>query len=171
MSNQRFSFRVRKELEPGGTGMNLSDSGSDTAPEVLGRADRATRRVAFARRLNGEMERRKWTLATLLREAEPHLPEGFKLSHSHLWHYLRGKALPHQEIRRVLSLALGTDLDQPEAAQAKGAPPTPSPMGETSATKLLLEDLGGGRARLRLDQEMPWPTVLRIVELIRGQVQ
>jgi transcriptional regulator with XRE-family HTH domain len=149
----------------------LSGSGSDTPPEVLGKAERAAQRNAFARRLNEEMERRKWTLATLLREAGPHLPEGFKLSHSHLWHYLRGKALPHQEIRRALSLALGTDLDQPQAAQDKSALPTPTPTGETPATKLLLEDLGGGRARLRLDQEIPWPTVLRIVELIRGQVQ
>jgi hypothetical protein len=137
----------------------------------MARADRAAQRTAFARRLNEEMEQCKWTLATLLREATPHLPEGFKLSHSHLWHYLRGKALPHQEIRRALSLALGTDLDQPQTVQAKGALPTLPPTGEAQASKLLLEDLGGGTARLRLDQEMPWPTVLRIVELIRGQVQ
>ncbi len=146
--------------------MNLSGSGSGTPPELDPRADRAALRAAFARRLNEEVDRRKWTLATLLREATPHLPEGFKLSHSHLWHYLRGKALPHPEIRRALSIALGTDLDRPEAE-----PSLPAPAGEPQGSVLLLEDLGGGRARLRLDQEMPWPQVLRIVELIRGQVQ
>ena len=147
----------------------MSGSGSDTTPEFDARADRAALRAAFARRLNEEVDRRKWTLATLLREATPHLAEGFKLSHSHLWHYLRGKALPHDEIRRALSLALGTNLDRPEAEPAE--PPVLAPAGEPQGSVLLLEDLGGGRARLRLDQEMPWPTVLRIVELIRGEVQ
>ena len=145
-------------------------SDADPRNQAYGtKAQRAALRVVFSQRLRAEMERRKWTLATLLREAGPHLPEGFKLSHSHLWHYLRGKALPHEEIRRALSLALGTDLDRPEAAPA--GRPVPAAGGGPQGSMLLLEDLGGGRARLRLDQEMPWPTVLRIVELIRVQVQ
>ncbi len=142
------------------------------------REARASLRDLFAQRLTQEMDQRKWTLATLLREARPHLPEGFKLSHSHLWHYLRGKALPHQEVRQALSKALGADL---EAAPAGATPETPlqgrvpdaqtsaahdGPSGESS--KLLVEDIGGGFARLRFDQELPWPVVIRILDTIKG---
>ncbi len=154
--------------------MNLSGSGSDAPPESGARACRATLRAAFARRLNEEMDRRKWTLATLLREAGPHLPEGFKLSHSHLWHYLRGKALPHHEIRRALSLALDTDLERaapgieirvPGARVAAEPPATV----EAPGARLVLADLGGGMARLSFDQDLPWPVVLQILEAIRGE--
>jgi hypothetical protein len=138
-------------------------------PEVWGgRGARNELRALFTRRLNEELERRKWTLATLLREATPHLPEGFKLSHSHLWHYLRGKALPHFEVRRALSQALGSDLEQPEAPMPTALISDVLSTEEARKTGLLLEDLGSDRARLRLDEELPWPVVLRIVELIRG---
>ncbi len=156
--------------------MNLSGSGSDTPPELDPRADRAALRAAFARRLNEEVDRRKWTLATLLREATPHLPEGFKLSHSHLWHYLRGKALPHHEIRRALSLALGADLERTAPGDdirltGLGADVLTEPAAAADApgARLVLADLGGGMARLSFDQELPWPVVLRILETIRGE--
>ncbi len=147
-------------------------SDADPRNQAYGtKAQRAALRVVFSQRLRAEMERRKWTLATLLREAGPHLPEGFKLSHSHLWHYLRGKALPHAEVRRALSQALGTDLDQAEGdAPEPAAPPEGDAADEASGDRrLLVEDLGGGFARLRFDQELPWPLVIQILDIIKGQ--
>jgi hypothetical protein len=154
----------------------VSMSGSSLPPETGAKAGRAALRAVFTRRLNEEMDRRKWTLATLLREAGPHLPEGFKLSHSHLWHYLRGKALPHEEIRRALSLALGADLERlPPGDDIRLPTPGAEVLAEAPVTadapgaRLVLADLGGGMARLSFDQDLPWPVVLRILETIRGE--
>jgi hypothetical protein len=35
-------------------------------------------------------------------------------------------------------------------------------------SNLLVEDVGGGFARLRFDQELPWPVVIGILETIKG---
>lgn len=92
--------------------------------------------------------------------ASDHLPDGARISDISVWAYATGRRFPHRmehvsAIAAVLGLSSSDLMDQ-----SRSADQTP-----------IVQDLGDGRARLRLDMVLPSETVLAIVDLLAGGLE
>lgn len=130
----------------------------------MSRQSRNVLKMALARRLKEAMDERDWTSTDLVHAASEHLPSSTKLSTAHLWHYLNGRALPRDEVLQALLKALSLDLEDVERDAAVLRSSSREPTSD-----LVVEDLGDGFARIRLDQRLPWAIVVQVLKLIKEE--
>lgn len=131
-------------------------------------------RALFARRLQAAIDRLGLTYEETARRAREHLPPDARLSSVSVWQYAKGKTFPRrmsyvEALSRVLEvtpnhLLLPASSDDAAAGTAEGGMIRPGP----SEPHIRLEDLGGGRARLDLTLDLPWPVALQILQLAKG---
>ena len=122
--------------------------------------------VAFAKRLQKAMDAKGWSQADLARQASVFLePKGDKpveITRDNISKYMNGKMIPRGDRLAAMARARGVasaDLITTEGITSV-AERTP-PIGAT--------DTGKGTAWLRVNQEVPWATALKILELLKGE--
>ncbi|GGK18538.1 hypothetical protein [Salinarimonas ramus] len=124
---------------------------------------------AFAQRLWHAIKRSGLTYKETARRAQEHLPPGMRISDVSVWSYAKGRSLPRrmthvEALGRVLGVEtqelLGSvDLHGPGAAN----------QDEPNFTGVHVDDLGDGRAMLRIATAAPWPVALEVLRLLKGE--
>ena len=127
------------------------------------------RKRALSQRLQHLMEEQGLSVTELARRMEREL-SGEKFNAVNLSHYRAGRSLPRPRYLNALSRALGVttqDLLPPEdaldvlAAEASDTEDRPVPA-------FRIEDMADGQAWLQINQRLPWPLVLRVLEALKG---
>ncbi|WP_029029582.1 hypothetical protein [Salinarimonas rosea] len=124
---------------------------------------------AFSQRLWQAIKRSGLTYKETARRAQEHLPPGMRISDVSVWSYAKGRSLPRrmthvEALGRVLGVEtqdlLGSvDLQGPAASAAE----------EATVSGVHVEDLGDGRARLKIAMAAPWPVALEVLRLLKGE--
>ncbi|HMB10796.1 hypothetical protein [Saliniramus sp.] len=120
----------------------------------------------FAERLWSAIKRSGLTYKETARRAQEHLPPGARISDVSVWSYAKGRSLPRRMTHvEALSKVLGIDTDELLTTQAH------APRGaeaENSTQEVQIEDLGDGRAFLRIAQPLPWQVAVEILRLVKA---
>ncbi len=128
---------------------------------------------AFAERLWSAIKRSGLTYKETARRAQEHLPPGARISDVSVWSYAKGRSLPRRMTHvEALGKVLGIDTqellgttDEPGAGRGGEG----SEVAEAhSGPEVHVEDLGGGHALLRINQQVSWPVALEILRLVKG---
>ncbi|MCC5978474.1 MAG: hypothetical protein JJU21_10460 [Salinarimonas sp.] len=120
----------------------------------------------FAERLWSAIKRSGLTYKETARRAQEHLPPGARISDVSVWSYAKGRSLPRRMTHvEALSKVLGIDTDElltTEPFPARGSE------GGDGAKEVHIEDLGDGRAFLRIAQPLPWQVAVEILRLVKA---
>jgi hypothetical protein len=121
---------------------------------------------SFGARLAAALAIKGWTLARAAQEISRHLPPGEVFNPVNLSHYVHGRSFPRPKYRRALMRAL--DLgDVSEETVRQRQPAIAAPSEESSeAPNIKVQDMGNGRARVQIDQVVPWPDALRLLQVL-----
>ncbi|WP_372423441.1 hypothetical protein [Salinarimonas chemoclinalis] len=124
---------------------------------------------AFSQRLWQAIKRSGLTYKETARRAQEHLPPGMRISDVSVWSYAKGRSLPRrmthvEALGRVLGVEtqelLGSvDLVGPGGAAAE----------EAAVSGVHVDDLGDGRAMLKIAMAAPWPVALEVLRLLKGE--
>ena len=124
----------------------------------------------FGERLAAAIEMRGWTLAEAAREISRYLPGGQVFNPVNLSHYVHGRSFPRPKYRKALEQALdmGESFEMPRRKRKRaptliGAAEAAAP-GEEPTVRV--QDMGNGTARVQIDQVLPWPDALRLLEVL-----
>ena len=139
-------------------------------------------RATFAARLRLIMDERHLTLMETARRMREHLPEGESVSISSLAQYRTGRVMPRPQHLRALSLALGVEepvlAPQPELSSTRMAPMARVHASNKNVRRgpveksewFEMQDLGD-EVYLTVDQRVPWPVVIQVLELLKGKIE
>ena len=119
-------------------------------------------KAEFARRLQHAFTQTGWTQSELARQAELRLPKGHTFGRYNVSTYVRGKSLPGPVHLKALCDALGLKTD--DLLPTRGVRQAGS-----DVPPLDVRDMADGNVWLRINQAVPWPTALKIMELLKGQ--
>jgi hypothetical protein len=129
--------------------------------------DSGPRGDAFSAWLVQQMNDKKLSGADLARMVQEHLPEGVHFTPSNISHYRSGRSVPRALVREVIEKIVSGN----EARTSK-----PSGGAEIHAhalkegdmgDRIQLEDLGSGRARILIDQQLPWAEALELIKRLK----
>ena len=152
-----------------------------------GHAGRATKGslasdAGFGSRLDALIRERGWTMGETARRVREQLGEGAKFTPANISHYTRGRSIPRLRYLDALSAVLGIDKmelmgqdNSPIRVNGHGkhaAGPTQevesvSP-SHAAAPALHIEDRGK-EAWLQINQQVPWPVALKVLEALKGK--
>jgi transcriptional regulator with XRE-family HTH domain len=131
-----------------------------------------TRPRAFAQRMRSLMEEQGLSVAELTKRMEQELP-GEKFNPVNLSHYKAGRSMPRPRYLSALSRAFGVEPkelippgESPDAGESENAGGR-----QHAAPAVRIEDLSDGQAWLQINQKLPWPLVLRILDALKGEQQ
>jgi transcriptional regulator with XRE-family HTH domain len=114
--------------------------------------------VMFARRLQELMAAKGWNQSDLARAASTHAgEEADAVTRDNISKYVNAKAFPGPVKLRAIALALG--VEKTELVPSKGIT-----TGAEGAVPVSLHDIGDGKVWVRINQELPWPTAMKILE-------
>lgn len=117
-------------------------------------------KVEFARRLHAAMLAKGWRQSDLAREASKHLPKDRVFGRDSVSLYIRGMSLPGPLNLEVLSKALGTRPG--DLLPTRGMPPA----GQAPPS-LDVREMADGNVWLTVNQVMPWPTAIKVMEILK----
>jgi len=139
--------------------------------------------LGFGELLKTAMKQRGWTTGETARRVREQLGEGAKFTPSNISHYTSGRSLPRTRYLDALSIALGIEkkdlMAQENAPRKNGADHIvvdgtaadeihpPEPTAEATRPALHIEDRGIS-AWLQVNQEVPWPVALKILQVLKG---
>lgn len=124
---------------------------------------------AFAQRLWQAIKRSGLTYKETARRAQEHLPPGMRISDVSVWSYAKGRSLPRRMTHvEALGRVLGVDTQDLLGSPDLQPPSTPA-SEEASAAGVHVDDLGDGRAMLRIAMATPWPVALEVLRLLKGE--
>lgn len=114
----------------------------------------------FAKRLQAMLDRRGWNQAELARRAAFHMPNG-KFGRDNVSNYVRGVVLPTPTHLNAMALALGCDSQDLLPSRAV-------PSVDAIVPAFEVKQLSASTAWVRINQELPWPIALKIMQLVKG---
>lgn len=127
----------------------------------------------FAERLREAMAAADLSAADLARRVQEVIPD---FSPGNISHYLAGRSTPRTNVLKAISRILDVDPAQLRAASNRSrasrkpsgadGPPSEDTAGDSPA--LSLKDLGDGDALLQINQKLPWPVALQILQMLKG---
>jgi transcriptional regulator with XRE-family HTH domain len=125
---------------------------------------------AFAERLWSAIKRSGLTYKETARRAQEHLPPGARISDVSVWSYAKGRSLPRRMTHvEALGKVLGIDTQDLLGSEEHGLSREGADKAEASLPpEVHVEDLGGGYALVRLNQQVSWPVALEILRLVKG---
>jgi transcriptional regulator with XRE-family HTH domain len=155
------------------------------------------RRKKLSERLRTLMDEKGLSVARAARLVQERLPNG-AFNSANISHYRAGRSLPRPDVLRALSAVLNVDpedlaptkangyangvttlaiLDDPEQehgvkdASQDGRPSARAASGRSlgSVPEFHITELPGGEALLQINQRLPWPTVIRILQALKGE--
>lgn len=130
----------------------------------------AARKRALSASLRRLMEEQGLSVTDVAKRMERELPAGERFNAVNLSHYRAGRSLPRPRYLNALSRAFGVsadDLMPPEAA-LDVRDDVEVAAAEQQAPAFRIEDLSDGLAWIQINQRLPWPLVLRILEAMKG---
>lgn len=138
----------------------LSDTPTGALPPE---APKDAHLLAFARRLQKAMLAKGYTQSDLAREATRFMPEGHEIRRDAVSKYIGAKFFPDLMKRQALAKALGVEPDEL-------IPPTNSiPASGDMASLTSIRDMGDGTVWLRINEQVPWPTALKVLDMLKGE--
>jgi transcriptional regulator with XRE-family HTH domain len=154
------------------------------------------RRKKLSERLRALMDEKGLSVARAARMVQERLPDG-SFNSANISHYRAGRSLPRPDVLRALSAVLDVDPEDLAPTKANGQADSimtvaildpehghgaedaahngPSSAGAVSARSLAsvpefhITELPGGEALLQINQRLPWPTVIRILQALKGE--
>ena len=132
------------------------------------------RKRALSQKLRSLMDEQGLSITDLARRMEGELT-GERFNPVNLSHYKAGRSLPRPRYLNALSRVLGVtpqELVPADIALPESEPEVFSVDDHRPPVRDLpsfrLEDVSNGMAWLQINQKLPWPVVLRILELLKG---
>jgi hypothetical protein len=129
---------------------------------------------AFSAWLVQRMADQKLSGAELARMVQEHLPEGVHFTPSNISHYRSGRSAPRALVREVIEkivsgeAVLRSKLKRQAESPAYAVDACAQEEGDISVgEKIQLEDLGSGRARILIDQQLPWAEALELIKRLK----
>lgn len=124
----------------------------------------------FAERLWSAIKRSGLTYKETARRAQEHLPPGARISDVSVWSYAKGRSLPRRMTHvEALSKVLGIDTDELLTTHSHSHAHAPRGAEAGNGTQeVQIEDLGDGRAFLRIAQPLPWQVAVEILRLVKA---
>jgi transcriptional regulator with XRE-family HTH domain len=117
-------------------------------------------KAEFARRLQAALVNLGWNQSELARRMAPHLPRN-SIARDNISKYIRGKVLPSPHVLEAMCKVL--DKKPSELLPSRAAPSV-----RPDRSPLHITDLGGGQAWLEINQAVPWPIALDIINRLKG---
>jgi hypothetical protein len=117
------------------------------------------------------------TFAEAAQRARRHLPEDSRLSHTSVWAYATGRATPKRpRYVEALEKAVGVEPNglSDDGGNAVAAPYEEEGRLGTSQheggeeSQLIISDLGGDQARLRMRLSIPWDVAIKILVALKA---
>ena len=124
------------------------------------------RRSAFAERLEAAMHRNGLSLNELTRRVGAILPRG-SFSRSNLSHYRTGRSFPRSEVLEALSKVLDVPVEELAPESAGEQEPSFPHKAMSGPPALRVEDAGGGKVFIQINQLLSWPDALRVLQALR----
>lgn len=118
--------------------------------------------LEFARRLQAAMAEKGWNQSDLAREATKFMPGGKTIQRDTVSVYINTKALPSRERLEAMAKALGVDSSELMPSKLRPVPNRVAPPVE-------VKDMGDGNVWLRINQAVPWPLALKILNMVKGE--
>jgi hypothetical protein len=116
------------------------------------------------------------TYVEAAQRARRHLPDDTRLSHTSVWSYATGRATPKRlTYIEAIEKAVGAEPHGLSGESGNGtAPPedrTAEPVVLTDLPErmLVINDVGGNTAHIKLQLSVPWPVALKILEALKGE--
>ena len=117
------------------------------------------------------MADQKLSGAELARMVQEHLPEGVHFTPSNISHYRSGRSAPRTLVREVIEKIVSGEAasrSKPNGGPAHAEDAHAEEEGDISlGAKIQLEDLGSGRARILIDQQLPWTEALELIKRLK----
>ena len=129
----------------------------------------AARRRALAQRMRKLMDEQGLSVTEIARRMEKEL-SGEKFNPVNLSHYKAGRSLPRPRYLNALSRAFGVSSEEllPPEGALELLDIEPLGVSDPQAPAFRIEDLSDGLAWLQINQKLPWPLVLRILDALKG---
>jgi transcriptional regulator with XRE-family HTH domain len=184
---------VRKELLRGSEKHAIEAGGTVTWGSVaLVLNDRKKQRLS--ERLRSLMDEKGLSVSVAARLVQEQLP-GVSFNPANISHYRAGRSMPRPNILKALSAVLEVDPEElapsregrDDSAVRRGVAtksPTEAALqneisigsakkaGSSSAIpQFQITDLPNGEALLQINQKLSWPTVIRILQVLKGEIQ
>jgi hypothetical protein len=122
----------------------------------------------FSSWLVASMANRGLRGSELARLVKEQLPEGVQFAASNISHYRSGRSVPRALVREVIEKILD---NQAAAAAADARTPAQrdaqAQSGSSEGDMIQVEDIGSGRARVIIDQQVPWAEALELIKLLK----
>jgi len=115
----------------------------------------------FAARLDRLRISRGWNQSELARQAALHMPDGI-FGRDSVSGYLRGISLPGPVHLNALARAL-------KVQPADLVPARPVAYASDKAPPFEVRDYDGDNAWVKVNQSVPWPIALQIMQLVKGK--
>ena len=168
---------------------NIQSAKRSRTPSL--RALNEWRKQALSERLRTLMDRKGLTVAAAAKLVQERLP-GSSFNSANISHYRAGRSLPRPSVIKALSAVLEVDPEDLVPSRASDVVTTAdskvenaprladgSPSASTSASapagtsldsipEFRIAELPGGEALLQINQRLPWPTVIRILQALKG---
>jgi hypothetical protein len=138
---------------------------------------RALQKQVLSRRLRAMMEEKGLSATMAARLVEERL-SGKSFNPVNIFHYRAGRSLPRPRILKALSDVFGVDFGdlalspgEEEGTATPNGPRSPVAPVETASGSIPafhVEELPGGQAWLQINQRLPWPTVIKILQVLKG---
>jgi transcriptional regulator with XRE-family HTH domain len=138
-------------------------------------ADRAQQKAALAAWLKSAMKRKGWSISETARRTSRILKDGERFGAAHVWHYVRGTALPRPHRLEALSSALGMEVDPtlsellPERGRKEEPLPAKTETGDTGSGSVFTAEAceaPDGTALLKVRAIVPSGKALSVVQLL-----
>jgi hypothetical protein len=118
--------------------------------------------LEFARRLQAAMAAKGWNQSDLAREATKFMPPGKAVNRDNVSVYVNMRTLPGRERLEAMAKALSVAPTDLLPNSIRPAPKAAVPTRE-------VKDLGGGRVWFRVNQEVSWPTAIKILQMLEEE--
>jgi len=123
----------------------------------------------FADRLWTAIKRSGLTYKETARRAQEHLPPGARISDVSVWSYAKGRSLPRRMTHvEALSKVLGLETDELVAPNPRMVRQSDTALADDEYPDIHIEDLGDGKAFVRIAQPVPWNVAVEVLRLIKG---
>ena len=168
---------------------NIQFAKRSKAPSL--RALNEWRKQALSERLRTLMDKKGLTVAQAAKLVQERLP-GSSFNSANISHYRAGRSLPRPSVIKALSAVLEVDPEDLVPSQAsdvaapaefksenmtrvadgstRASPPVSAPEGSpfNSIPEFQIAELPGGEALLQINQRLPWSTVIKILQALKG---
>lgn len=122
---------------------------------------REASRDVFSQKLQAAMDAKGWNQSDLARAATVALGGEGVIQRDNISKYINGKAIPSSPKLHAISTALGVTKDELIPGVSVMQPTVRNaPIG--------VDDLGDGKAWLRVNQPVSWDVALKILDMLKG---